>query len=87
MKRESLSKEDLMEECGVVCPVEDRPYWEKKGAAVEISVSLPRAQTRQGKEWTHDLGCFFVKPLKRQNIEVREKHLDEGQRGQELRGF
>ena len=35
------------------------------------------------RQWTRDLGCFFVKQMKRQQAEVREKHLD----ARQLAGF
>ena len=79
-QREALTRDAYIEECGFVFSEEPKPFWDQRDVAVEISVELPRFGTGQGKEWTRDLGCFFVKQLKRQNIEVREKHLTDQQK-------
>ena len=71
---------EIVEECGFVFPQEENPYWDKDGAAVSISVELPKMSSRQGKEWTRDLGCFFTKQLRRQAVEISERHLSEEER-------
>ena len=79
----TLSRDDFLEDCGLVLPGEPRKFWESPGAAIELAVELPGANTRQGKEWLRDLGCFFSKQLRRNNVEVSERHLNEAQ----LAGF
>ena len=74
---------DSLEVCGVVFPDEESSYWKEEGAAVTFSVELPQVKTKQGKEWTRDLGCFFVKQLRCQAVEVSERRLNE----RELEGF
>ncbi|CAE7858507.1 unnamed protein product [Symbiodinium microadriaticum] len=36
--------------------------------------------TEKGKEWTRDLGCFFVKQMRRQAVEISERHLTEAEK-------
>ena len=78
-----LSKADFLEECGVVFPEGENSYWDRVGAAVTLSVDLPNAKTKQGKEWLRDLGCFFTKQLRKNAVEVSERHLNPA----ELAGF
>ena len=66
---------DYLQDCGIVFPVEPSKHWQQDRAAIEISFELPRVNTKQGKEWTRDLGCFFAKQLRKNNVEVREKLL------------
>ena len=61
-----------LESSGVVFPEEDNAFWATERPAVSFSMDLPKVHTRQGKEWVRDMGCFFVKqlrkrPLKSQN--------------------
>ena len=44
---------------------------------MELSIELAPVATRQGKEWTKDLGCFFSRQLRRNNVEVSERRLSE----------
>ncbi|CAE7723256.1 unnamed protein product, partial [Symbiodinium microadriaticum] len=81
--RRPLQQADFLEECGVVFPEEENGFWASERPAVTFSLELPPVHTKQGKEWTRDLGCFFVKQLKRQAVEVSEKRLSE----KELEGF
>ena len=76
-------KGEVLEQCGVVFPQEEAAFWNDRTAAVEFSLPLPRVDTKQGREWTRDLGCYFVKQLRRQAVEVSERHLSE----KELQGF
>ena len=46
-------------------------------------MELPSLKGKKGREWTRDLGCYFVKQLRRSAIEVSEKHLS----SQELEAF
>ena len=78
-RREELSRDAYLEECGFVFSEEPKPFWDQEGMAVEIAVELPKVHTMQGKEWVRDLGCFFVKQMKKRNIEVRERQLNEEQ--------
>ncbi|OLQ13157.1 LON peptidase N-terminal domain and RING finger protein 1 [Symbiodinium microadriaticum] len=81
--RRPLEQADFLEDCGVVFPEEENGFWASERPAVTFSLELPPVHTKQGKEWTRDLGCFFVKQLKRQAVEVSEKRLSE----RELEGF
>ena len=74
------NRADFLEECGVVFPEDGQVYWAKEGAAVELSVELPPVRGKKGKEWTRDLGCFFVKQMRRQAVEISERHLTEAEK-------
>ena len=74
---------EKLEQRGVVFPEEESAFWNTENPAVTFSLPLPRVDTRQGKEWTRDLGCYFVKQLKRQAVEVSDRHLSQS----ELEGF
>ena len=78
-----LSSTEFLEECGVVFPEEESAFWNTERPSVSFSVGLPKVGTRQGKEWIRDMGCFFVKQLKRQMVEVSERQLS----ASELAGF
>ncbi|CAE6916941.1 RE1 [Symbiodinium sp. CCMP2592] len=67
-------------DCGMVMEDEENSFWSKEGAAMEFSVGLPKLKSKQGKEWSRDLGCFFVKQLRRQAVEISERHLSEKER-------
>ena len=73
--RVPLERADFLEECGLVLPDEPRKFWSSSGAAIELAIDLPKANTKKGKEWMRDLGCFFSRQLRRSNVEVSEKHL------------
>ena len=82
-RRRPLEQADYLEDCGVVFPEEENVFWAGEQPAVTFSLDLPKVTTKQGKEWTRDMGCYFVKQLKRQAVEVSEKRLSE----EELLGF
>eukprot|EP00439_Symbiodinium_sp_Y106_P012956 s1465_g1.t2 len=82
-RRQPLEQADYLEDCGVVFPEEENVFWAGEQPAVTFSLDLPKVTTKQGKEWTRDMGCYFVKQLKRQAVEVSEKRLSE----EELLGF
>ena len=69
-----------MEDAGVVFPEEDSSFWKDSNAAVTFSLELPQVDTKRGKEWVRDLGCYFVKQLRRNAVEVSEKRLTEAGR-------
>ena len=73
----------FLEGCGVVFPEEGSKFWETDRPAVSFSMDLPQVQTKQGKEWVRDMGCFFVKQLRRQTVEISERQLT----ARELEGF
>ena len=80
----ALERADFLEEfCGVSFPEEECAFWGQEGAAVSFSVGLPRVNTKQGREWVRDLGCFFSKQLRRNAVEISERHLS----SKELEGF
>ena len=81
--QKNLSSADFLEECGVVFPEEESVFWTSERPAVSLSVELPKWGTRQGKEWSRALGCFFVKQLRKQAVEISERHLTP----EELAGF
>ena len=72
-----------LEQCGVVFPEEESAFWNTENPAVSFSLPLPHVKTRQGKEWSRDLGCYFAKQLRRNAVEISERHLSE----EELVGF
>ena len=74
---------EVLEECGVVFPEQESAFWSSENPAVSFSLPLPRVDTKQGREWTRDMGCFFVKQLRRQAVEISERHLTK----EELAGF
>ena len=80
--REPLQQDvaQVVEECGFVFPEEDNGFWHRKEAAVSLSVELPKVRSKQGKEWTRDLGCFFAKQLRRQAVEISERNLTEAEK-------
>ncbi|CAE7865918.1 unnamed protein product, partial [Symbiodinium necroappetens] len=59
---------------------EESEYWKASDSAVALSLELPGLKTRKGKEWVRDLGCYFVKQLRRNAVEVSEKRLTEAER-------
>ena len=71
---------EYMEDCGLVVQEKENPYWNTEGAAVELDLELPPVKSRRGKEWTRDLGCFFTRQLRRQAVEISERHLSEAER-------
>ena len=80
----ALERADFLEEfCGLSFSEEECAFWGQKGAAVSFSVDLPRVTTKQGKEWVRDMGCFFSKQLRRNAVEISERHLSP----KELEGF
>ena len=81
--RTPTTRDDFLEECGIVFPEMTQRFWQEQNPAIELAVTLPKVTSRQGKEWVRDLGCYFVKQLKRQQVEVSEKHLTQ----KELEGF
>ena len=83
-QQKALERADFLEDyCGVVFPEEECAFWSQEGAAVSFSVELPKIGTKQGKEWSRDLGCFFSKQLRRNAVEISERHLSP----KELEGF
>ena len=78
--QQPLSSSDYLEECGVSFPEEESEYWKASDSAVALSLELPGLKTRKGKEWARDLGCYFVKQLRRNAVEVSEKRLTEAER-------
>ena len=75
---------NFLESCGVVFPEEENVFWATERPAVTFSMELPiSVHTRQGKEWVRDMGCFFVKQLRKQAIEISERQLTP----KELEGF
>ncbi|OLP87051.1 Retrovirus-related Pol polyprotein from transposon TNT 1-94 [Symbiodinium microadriaticum] len=78
--QQPLSSSDYLEECGVSFPGEESEYWKASDSAVALSLELPGLKTRKGKEWARDLGCYFVKQLRRNAVEVSEKRLTEAER-------
>ena len=73
----------FLEGCGVVFPEGGSQFWETERPAVSLSMELPKVDTKQGKEWVRDMGCFFVKQLRKQTVEISERQLTE----RELEGF
>ena len=80
---ESPNTASYLESCGVVFPEEETAFWATERPAVSFSMELPKVNTRQGKEWVRDMGCFFVKQLRKQAIEISERQLTP----RELEGF
>ena len=61
---------------GLCFPEEENVFWAGEQPAVTFSLDLPKVTTKQGKEWTRDMGCYFVKQLKRQAVEVSEEEVE-----------
>ena len=74
-----LSTADFMEECGVVFPTEESAFWAQERQAVTMEIELPHVSTKRGKEWVRDLGCYFVKQLRKNAVEISEKHLTQAE--------
>ena len=66
---------NFLESCGVVFPEEENAFWATDRPAITFSMELPKVHTRQGKEWVRDMGCFFVKQLRKQAVEISERQL------------
>ncbi|CAE7857438.1 unnamed protein product [Symbiodinium sp. KB8] len=74
LEAEVLSRESSEER------TKESEYWKASDSAVALSLELPGLKTRKGKEWARDLGCYFVKQLRRNAVEVSEKRLTEAER-------